>query len=133
LVTGDRPYVPGSTRLVDDAEYLAEVEWHKRGFALSLREIMFPGERLAGYYDVHAEEEWGVVIDLPQQMLEVSGGGFEVSTHVVGDLAAFVWAYRRSRFCMLTVYDRDLESVRDDLLFMAKCEGIKLRWRHAAA
>lgn len=131
-VTGGRPYIPGSTRLADDAEYLAGVEEHKRAFALELRESMSPGGRLAGYYDVHAERGWGLLLDLPQQTLEISGG-FEVSAAMPGDLAPFVWAYRRSGFCMITVYDRDLESVRDDLLFVAKYEGLDLRWGPTAA
>jgi hypothetical protein len=52
---------------------------------------------------------------------------------VVGDLAPFVWAYKHCGFCILTLYDKDLEEIRDDLLFVAKRQGIELRWRQTAA
>jgi len=34
---------------------------------------------------------------------------------------------------MLTLYDKDLEEIRDDLLFVAKRQGVELRWRRTAA
>jgi hypothetical protein len=52
---------------------------------------------------------------------------------VVGDLAPFAWAYRNSGFCVVTLYDKDINALRDDLLFVAKREGVELRWRRSAA
>jgi hypothetical protein len=33
----------------------------------------------------------------------------------------------------VTLYDKDLDALRDDLLFVAKREGVELRWRRTAA
>jgi hypothetical protein len=52
---------------------------------------------------------------------------------VAGDLAPFMWAYRRCGFCILTIFDKDLEQIRDDLLFVAKRQGVELRLRRTAA
>src|SRR5829696_3436436 len=38
---------------------------------------------------------------------------------VAGDLAPFVWAYRHCGFCLLTLFDKDIKEIRDDLLFIA--------------
>jgi hypothetical protein len=48
-------------------------------------------------------------------------------------MAPFVWAYRNSGFCVVTLYDKDIGALRDDLLFVAKREGVELRWRRKAA
>ena len=42
---------------------------------------------------------------------------------LVGDPAPFVWAYRNSGFCIVTLYDKDIAPLRDDLLFVAKRGG----------
>ena len=52
---------------------------------------------------------------------------------LAGDVAPFVWAYRNSGFCVVTLYDKDIGALRDDLLFVAKREGLELRWRPKAA
>jgi hypothetical protein len=52
---------------------------------------------------------------------------------VVGDVAPFAWAYRNCGFCIVTIYDKDIGALRDDLLFVAKREGVELRWRRTAA
>ena len=52
---------------------------------------------------------------------------------LTGDLAPFAWAYRNSSFCVVTLYDKDIDALRDDLLFVAKREGVQLRWRRTAA
>ncbi|MDX6381340.1 MAG: hypothetical protein QOI57_2364, partial [Rubrobacteraceae bacterium] len=35
--------------------------------------------------------------------------------------------------CILTLFDKDLKEIRDDLLFVAKRQGVELRWRRTAA
>ena len=42
---------------------------------------------------------------------------------VAGDLAPFAWAYRNCDFCIVTIYDKDIGALRDDLLFVAKRAG----------
>jgi len=44
-----------------------------------------------------------------------------------------VWAYRHCDFCIVTIYDKDTDALRDDLLFVAKREGVELRWGRTAA
>jgi hypothetical protein len=44
-----------------------------------------------------------------------------------------VWAYRHCGFCIVSVYDKDVDALRDDLLFVAKREGVGLHWRRSAA
>ena len=36
-------------------------------------------------------------------------------------------------FCIVTIYDKDIGALRDDLLFVAKRAGVDLRWRRSAA
>ena len=52
---------------------------------------------------------------------------------MAGDLAPFAWAYRNCDFCIVTIYDKDIGALRDDLLFVAKRAGVNLRWRRSAA
>ena len=52
---------------------------------------------------------------------------------MAGDLAPFVWAYRNCDFCIVTIYDKDIGALRDDLLFVAKRAGVELRWRRRSA
>jgi hypothetical protein len=73
-------------------------------------------------------------VDLAEKRLKLADAwGMSTNTPVVGDLAPFVWAYRYCGFCVLTIYDKDLGEIRDDLLFVAKRQGIELRWRQTAA
>lgn len=133
-VTENRPYVPTPPRLVDDTEYLAGVEAHKRTFAKDLQDGMVPSGNLPGYFDVPTDEGWRVSVDLAQARLGlVDAWGMGSQTRMTGDPAPFVWAYRHSGFCIVTVYDKDIEALRDDLLFVAKREGVELRWRRRAA
>ena len=133
-VTENRFYTPTPPKLVDDAEYLAGVEAHKRAYAKDLEHTMLPAESLRGYFEVPTDEGWHIVVDLAEKRLELSDAwGLSTGTRVVGDLAPFVWAYKHCGFCILSLYDKDLEQVRDDLLFVAKRQGIELRWRRTAA
>jgi hypothetical protein len=34
---------------------------------------------------------------------------------------------------VVTIYDKDINALRDDLLFVAKREGVALQWRRTAA
>jgi hypothetical protein len=75
-----------------------------------------------------------MVLDLVEGRLElIDAWGMASESTVVGDLAPFVWAYRNSGFCVVTLYDKDIGAVRDDLLFVAKREGVELQWRRKAA
>jgi hypothetical protein len=133
-VTENRLYTPAPPRLVDDSEYLAGVEAHKRAYARDLEGTMLPAGNLPGYFEVPTDEGWHVVVDLAQKHLELADAwGLTTTASVVGDLAPFVWAYRHCSFCIITLFDKDLGEVRDDLLFVAKRHGVKLRWRWSAA
>jgi len=133
-VVAGRVYTPETARRVDDAEYLWGVEEHKRAFARDLAETMFSTDRLPGYFEVPTDEGWRVVLDLAGSRLEmVDAWNFSTTGRMTGDPAPFVWAYRHSGFCLLSVYDRDIGSLRDDLLFFAKREGVELRWNRGAA
>lgn len=133
-VTRQRLYVPSPPRLVDDTDYLAGVEAHKRAFARDLQDGMVPAGNLTGYFEVPTDEGWRIALDLPENRLVlVDAWGMGAENAVVGDLAPFVWAYRHSGFCIVTLYDRDIDALRDDLLFVAKREGVELRWGRRAA
>ncbi|MBA3424621.1 MAG: hypothetical protein H0U04_08770 [Rubrobacter sp.] len=133
-VTKDRAYIPASPRLVDDTEYLVGVEAHKRSYAEDLRGCMIPAGNLPGYFDVPTDEGWRLDVDLSGRRLELDDAwGLVTERRVVGDLAPFVWAYRHCGFCIVTIYDKDTAALRDDLLFVAKREGVELRWSRTAA
>jgi hypothetical protein len=133
-ITESRIYVPGSLRLVDDSEYLAGVEAHKRAFAGDLRGTMLLDGGLPGYFDIPMDAGWRISLDLVHRRLELTDAwGLASSAEVVGDIAPFAWAYQKSGFCVLTLYDKDLGGPRDDLLFVAKREGVELRWRQRVA
>src|ERR687890_714435 len=55
-VTESRLYVSSPPRLVDDTEYLAGVEAHKRTFAKDLKDGMIPSGRLPGYFEISTDE-----------------------------------------------------------------------------
>jgi hypothetical protein len=133
-VTQHRLYVPASPKLVDDAEYLAGVEAHKKVYARDLQGSMLPAGNLPGYFEVPTDEGWSILVDLAEKRLELSDAwGLSTGTGMAGDLVPFVWAYKHCGFCMLTLYDKDIEQIRDDLLFVAKRQGVELRWRRTAA
>jgi hypothetical protein len=133
-ITEHRLYAPAPPRQVDDTEYLGGVEAHKRAFAKDLEDCMVPAGRLPGYFEVPTDEGWRIVLDLAEGRLGLADAwGMSSETAVVGDLAPFVWAYRHSDFCIVTLYDKDIAALRDDLLFVAKREGVELRWRRTAA
>lgn len=133
-VTENRIYTPAPPRLVDDTEYLAGVETHKRAFARDLMDSMLPAGNLPGYFEVPTDEGWRVAVDLIGRTLTLADAwGLETSAAVAGDLAPFVWAYRHCGFCIVTIYDRDIDALRDDLLFIAKRDGVDLRWGEKAA
>ena len=133
-VTETRLYTPAPPKLVDDTEYLAGVEAHKKAYAADLQATMLSAGNLPGYFEVPTDEGWSVVVDLAEKRLELTDAwGLHTSSGVVGDLEPFVWAYRRCGFCILTVFDKDLGGIRDDLLFFAKREGVELRWDRKAA
>jgi len=133
-VTQSRLYAPSPPRLVDDTEYLVGVEAHKRAFAKDLKDGMIPSGRLPGYFEIATDEGWRMVVDLADGRLGLTDGwGMASEAAVVGDMAPFVWAYRNSGFCVVTLYDKDIGALRDDLLFVAKREGVELRWRRKAA
>jgi hypothetical protein len=133
-VTEQRIYVPAPPRLVDDSEYLVGVEAHKTAFAEDLSKTMVPSGSLRGYFEVPTDEGWRLELDLVGRELELRDA-WDMSSRrrVSGDLAPFVWAYRHSGFCLVTVYDKDIDALRDDLLFVAKREGVELLWRDKAA
>ena len=133
-VTEHRFYTPAPPKLVDDAEYLAGVEAHKKAYAQDLEDTMLPAGSLPGYFEVPTDEGWQIVVDLAEKRIELSDAwGLATGTGVVGDLAPFVWAYKHCGFCILTLYDKDISELRDDLLFVAKRQGVELRWRRTAA
>jgi hypothetical protein len=133
-VTERRLYVPAPPRLVDDTEYLAGVEAHKRSFAKDLQDGIIPSGRLPGYFEILADEGWHIILDLTEGRLELADAwGMASEAVVLGDPAPFVWAYRNSGFCVMTLYDKDIGALRDDLLFVAAREGVELRWRRKAA
>lgn len=133
-VTEHRTYAPGAARTVDDTEYLAGVEAHKRAFAADLADGMVPAGHLPGYFEVPTDEGWRITLDLAEGRLELADAwGLSSQARVSGDLAPFVWAYRHCGFCIVSVFDKDVGSLRDDLLFVAKREGVELRWRQTAA
>jgi hypothetical protein len=95
---------------------------------------MLGSGRLPGYFEVPTDEGWRVVLDLAGSRVEmVDAWNLSTSSRVMGDLAPFVWAYRQTGFCLLSVYDRDIGSLRDDLLFFAKRDGLELLWNRTAA
>lgn len=133
-VTEGRQYVPAPPRQVDDTEYLSGVESHKKRFAADLEGAMIPAGSLRGYFEIPADEGWRISLDLAERRLELADAwGLRTGAAVVGDLAPFVWAFRNTGFCILSIYDKDIEAVRDDLLFFAKRQGVELRWRRKAA
>ena len=133
-VTQSRRYVPALPKLVDDTEYLTGVETHKRSFAKDLQDGMIPSGRLPGYFELPTDEGWSLVLDLAEGRLGLADAwGMASEAVVAGDVAPFVWAYRISGFCVVTLYDKDINALRDDLLFVAKREGVELRWRRKAA
>jgi hypothetical protein len=119
---------------VDDTDYLAGVEAHKRSFAKDLEDGMVPAGHLPGYFEVPTDEGWRIDLDLVEGRLKLADAwGLGSESRVVGDLAPFVWAYRHCGFCIVSVYDKDVDALRDDLLFVAKREGVGLHWRRSAA
>ncbi len=133
-VTEHRRYSPGAPRRVDDSDYLAGVEAHKRAFAKDLEDAMVPAGHLPGYFEVPTDEGWRIDLDLVEGRLKLADAwGLGSESRVVGDLAPFVWAYRHCEFCIVSVYDKDVDALRDDLLFVAKREGVGLHWRRSAA
>jgi hypothetical protein len=133
-VTEHRLYVPAPPKLVDDTDYLTGIEAHKRAFARDLEQTMLPAGNLPGYFEVPTDEGWKVLVDVADKRVELSDAwGMTSGAGVAGDLAPFMWAYRRCGFCILTIFDKDLEQIRDDLLFVAKRRGVELRLRRTAA
>jgi hypothetical protein len=133
-IAGRRHYVPAPPRTVDDTEYLLGVEAHKRAFAEDLQGTMLPAGSLPGYFEVPTDEGWRVVVDLVDKRLELSDAwGLRSDAAVVGNLEPFVWAYRRCGFCLVSLFDKDVGQLRDDLLFVAKRGGVDLRTRRTAA
>ncbi len=133
-VTEHRTYVPAPPRLVDDSDYLVGVEEHKKAFAEDLGKTMVPSGSLRGYFEVPTDEGWRLELDLVGRELELCDAwGMTSKRRVSGDLAPFVWAYRHSEFCLVTIYDKDIDALRDDLLFVAKRKGVGLHWRHKVA
>ena len=133
-VAKNRRYVPTPPRLVDDSEYLAAVEAHKKAFAQDLEKTMVPSGSLRGYFEVPTDEGWRMTVDLVRNDLELADAWGMVTRRAVdGDLAPFVWSYRNSGFCIVTIYDKDIGALRDDLLFVAKREGVELLWGRKAA
>lgn len=133
-VTENRVYVPEPPKLVDDSEYLIGVEEHKRAFAEDLVKTMIPAGSLRGYFEVPTDEGWRLELDLVSRELEMRDAwGMSSRRRLSGDLAPFVWAYRHCGFCLVTIYDKDTDALRDDLLFVAKREGVELHWRSTAA
>ncbi|WP_143526448.1 hypothetical protein [Rubrobacter xylanophilus] len=133
-VTERRIYTPAPPRLIDDTDYLAGVEAHKRSFARDLADGMIPSGFLPGYFQIPTDEGWRMVLDLVEKKLRMDDPwGVSTERKLAGDLAPFVWSYRNSGFCVITVYDKDIGALRDDLLFVAKREGLELRWSRRVA
>src|SRR5918995_3730343 len=102
-VTEHRLYTPAPPRTVDDTEYLAGVEAHKRAFAKDLENSMIPAERLPGYFEVPTDKGWRISLDLVEGRLRLADAwGMASESTVAGDMAPFVWAYRHSGFCIVT-------------------------------
>ena len=126
-VTENRLYTPAPPRSVDDTDYLAGVEAHKRAFAKDLENAMVPAGRLPGYFEVPTDEGWRITLELAEGRLELADAwGMNSEREVAGDLAPFAWAYRNCDFCIVTIYDKDIGALRDDLLFVAKRAGVDL-------
>ena len=70
-VTEHRRYSPGAPRRVDDSDYLAGVEAHKRSFAKDLEDGMVPAGHLPGYFEVPTDEGWRIDLDLVEGSLRV--------------------------------------------------------------
>ncbi|MGI8650420.1 MAG: hypothetical protein ACR2KW_08575 [Rubrobacter sp.] len=133
-LTGKRIYTPAPPRLVDDTEYLAGIEAHKKLFAQDLMEAMIPSGSLRGYFEAPTDEGWRFSLDLVERRLEMTDPwGLSTESGLTGDIAPFVWAFKHCGFSIVTLYDKDIEAVRDDLLFVAKRAGIVLDWRGKAA
>ncbi|CAA9486870.1 MAG: Alanyl-tRNA synthetase, partial [uncultured Rubrobacteraceae bacterium] len=69
-VTENRRYSPGAPRRVDDTDYLAGVEAHKRSFAKDLEDGMVPAGHLPGYFEVPTDEGWRIDLDLVEGRLK---------------------------------------------------------------
>ena len=133
-VTEHRLYTPAPPKTVDDTDYLAGVEAHKKAFAKDLENAMVPVGRLPGYFEVPTDEGWRITLNLAEGHLGLSDAwGMNSERRVTGDLAPFAWAYRNCDFCIVTIYDKDIGALRDDLLFVAKRVGVELRWHRTAA
>jgi hypothetical protein len=110
------------------------VEAHKKAFAKDLENAMVPAGSLPGYFEVPTDEGWRITLDLAGGRLRLADAwGIDSERRVIGDLAPFAWGYRNCDFCIVTIYDKDIGAVRDDLLFVAKRVGVELRWRRTAA
>ncbi len=95
---------------------------------------MVPAGRLPGYFEVPTDEGWRITLELAEGRLGLADAwGMNSERGVTGDLAPFAWAYRNCDFCIVTIYDKDIGALRDDLLFVAKRAGMELRWRRSAA
>ena len=91
-------------------------------------------KHLPGYFEIPTDEGWRITLDLAGKRLKLKDAwGMTSTSPVTGDLAPFVWAYRYCGFCVLTIFDKDLGEIRDDLLFVAKRRGVELLWRQTAA
>jgi hypothetical protein len=133
-ITGSRLYVPSLPRPLDDTDYLAGIEAHKCGFANYVKECMIPSGELPGYFEVPTEEGWRIALDLVGQRLALTDGrGVTSNAAMIGNVAPFVWAYRNCGFCVVTLYDKDISALRDDLLFVAKRKGVEFLWSRKAA
>src|SRR4028118_520820 len=95
-VTENRRYSPGAPRRVDDTDYLAGVEAHKRSFAKDLEDGMVPAGHLPGSFEVPTDEGWRFYLALAQgrpQPADAWGLGSE--SRVGGGVAPVVWGYRQ--------------------------------------
>src|SRR5829696_143065 len=68
-VTENRLYTPAPPRSVDDTDYLAGVEAHKRAFAKDLENAMVTAGRLPGYFEVPTDEGWRITLELAEGRL----------------------------------------------------------------
>ena len=85
---------------------------------------MVPAGSLPGYFEVPTDEGWRITLELAEGRLELADAwGMNSERGVAGDLAPFAWAYRNCDFCIVTIYDKDIGALRDDLLFVAKRAG----------
>ena len=131
-VTENRLYA-GSPQSVDDTDYLAGVEAHKRAFAKDLENAMVPAGRLPGYFEVPTDEGWRITLELAEGRLGLADAWGMNSERKWPGISRPSWAYRNCDFCIVTIYDKDIGALRDDLLFVAKRAGVDLRWRRSAA